>query len=148
MIRDMLKEENVQLVQSVRNWQEAIRTSVRPLVIHNYVEPRYIDGIIENTNRYGPYYVLAPDLALVHARSDQGVIEKQLAITVLKEPVKFSKEGYDVRLLVVLAAEDGESHMNTLRKLALIFTDETRIHSICEARNEHEIYQMFLAADL
>ncbi|MEF9967286.1 MAG: PTS sugar transporter subunit IIA, partial [Longicatena sp.] len=110
MIRDMLKKENVQIVQNVVDWKDAIRTSVQPLVEGHYVEERYIDGVIENTNIYGPYYVLAQDLALIHARSDQGVIEKQLAVTVLKEPIKFSEDGYSVRLLVVLAAADGESH--------------------------------------
>lgn len=147
MIRDMLKKENVQIVQSVQDWREAVQTSVLPLVKGQYVEPRYIDGIIENTNLYGPYYVLAPDLALLHARSDQGVIEKQLAVTVLKEPVKFSEDGYDVRLLVVLAAADGESHMEAISSLATIFANPQRITEICECKHAHDIYQMFLDAD-
>lgn len=147
MIRDMLKEENVQIVQSVVDWKDAIHTSVLPLVKGHYVEERYIDGVIENTNLYGPYYVLAPDLALIHARSDQGVIEKQLAVTVLEEPVKFSADGHTVRLLVVLAAADGESHMEAISSLATIFADESRIKEICECNNAHAVYQMFLDAD-
>lgn len=147
MIRDMLKEENVQIVQKVADWKDAVQTSVQPLVDGQYVEPRYIDGIIENTNIYGPYYVLAPNLALIHARSDQGVLEKQLAVTLLKEPIKFSKDGYDVRLLVVLAAADGESHMDAISKLATIFSSEEKISGICEARDAHQIYELFLAAD-
>lgn len=147
MIRDMLKEENVQIVQNVVDWKDAIQTSIRPLVEGHYVEERYIDGVIENTLRYGPYYVLAQDLALIHARSDQGVIEKQLAVTVLKEPVKFSKLGYSVRLLVVLAADDGESHMEALSALANIFSDESRIQEICECEHVTAIYEKFLDAD-
>lgn len=147
MIHDMLKEENVQIVQSVVDWKDAIRTSVLPLVKGHYVEERYIDGVIENTNIYGPYYVLTQDLALIHARSDQGVIEKQLAVTVLKEPIKFSEDGYSVRLLVVLAAADGESHMEAISSLANIFSDEMRIQEICECDDALEIYQKFLAAD-
>lgn len=147
MIRDMLKEKNVQIVQNVANWKDAVQTSVQPLVDGQYVESRYIDGIIENTNIYGPYYVLAPDLALLHARSDQGVLKKQLAVTLLKEPVKFSEDGYSVRLLVVLAAADGESHMDAISKLAAIFSDEEKLAAICEAKNVHQIYELFLAAD-
>lgn len=143
----MLKKENVQIVQSVVDWKDAIHTSVRPLVEGHYVEERYIDGVIENTDVYGPYYVLTQNLALIHARSDQGVITKQLAVTVLKEPIKFSEDGYDVRLLVVLAAENGESHLEAIRSLANIFSDETRIQEICDCSNAHEIYERFLAAD-
>ncbi|MEG2751533.1 MAG: PTS sugar transporter subunit IIA [Anaerorhabdus sp.] len=102
------------------DWKDAIRTSVQPLVVGHYVEERYIDGVIENTNVYVPYYVLAQDFALIHAKSDQGVIEKRLAVTVLKELINFSEDGYSVRLLVVLAT-DGESHMAAIAALTLRF---------------------------
>ena len=49
MIAEMLKKENVQIVESVADWKEAIHVAVQPLVDGGYVEARYIDGIIENT---------------------------------------------------------------------------------------------------
>ena len=106
----MLKRENVQIVERVDNWEESVHVAVQPLVDQGYVESAYIDGIISNAKEFGPYFVLCPDLALLHARPDQGVLKQQLAVTVLREPVRFKEEGPDVRLLVTLAATDANGH--------------------------------------
>lgn len=147
MVLDMLKKENVQIIQNVSDWKEAVRVSIQPLVDGGYVEPRYIDGVIENTIEYGPYYVLAEDVALIHGRPEQGVKEKQLAVTVLREAVQFSETSFPARLLVTLAATDGESHIDVMRGLANIFMDEEKIKEIVNAKSADEVYQLFLEAD-
>ena len=43
-IKDMLQLENVQVVDSARDWEDAVRIAVTPLVKGGYVEERYIDG--------------------------------------------------------------------------------------------------------
>lgn len=144
----MLKKENIQIVDRVADWQEAVRISVQPLVDTGYVESRYIDGIIENTLQFGPYYVLVDDVALIHGRPEQGVIEKQLAVTVVKEPVVFSEDGsHNARLLVTLAATDGEAHIDVMRALAELFMDADKIEQLVNAASTDVIYQIFLDAD-
>lgn len=144
MIETMLKIENIQILESVNDWKEAIHVSVMPLVRSGYVEERYIQGIIDNTLLYGSYYVLAPEIALPHARPEQGVISKQLAITVLRNPIRFTSDGYDVRLLIVLAAENGASHLEALKAIAEIISDEQKVQSIIEAKTSDEVFTRFM----
>ncbi len=144
MIETMLKIENIQILESVKDWKEAIHVSVMPLVASGYVEERYIQGIIDNTVHYGSYYVLAPEIALPHARPEQGVISKQLAITVLRNPIRFTSDGYDVRLLITLAAEDGASHLEALKAIAEIISDEQKVQSILKAKTSEEVLTRFL----
>lgn len=144
LIETILKLENVQISEHVNNWEEAVYLAVTPLVKGGYVEQRYIDGIIDNTYKFGPYYVLAPELALLHARPEQGVIEKQLALTVLRTPVKFSENGYDVRILITLAASDNVSHLEALKDLSQIISDENSIDKIIHAKTTEEILNLFL----
>lgn len=141
---DMLKPENVKILQGVPSWQEAVRVAIEPLIDGGYVEPRYIEGVMENTAKYGPYYVLAPDLALIHARAEQGVLHRQLAVTLLREPIRFSENGYDVRLLITLAAEDAKSHTDCLRRLAGIFSDDDKMAEIVRAETEDELFRLFV----
>lgn len=143
---EMLKEENVQIVQSVKDWVDAIHVAVTPLVEQGYCESRYIDGIIRNTEKFGPYYVLCENLALLHASSEDGVIKKQIAVTVLKEPIKFKPDGLDVRILVTLAAEDSESHMSAMRAISNIFLDDSSIQKVLDATSTKEIYDIFVKA--
>ena len=92
-IYDMLKLENIKILPGVKDWKEAIYTAVKPLVDGGYCEARYSDEIIKNTEKLGPYYVLCENVALVHGSTEQGVIKRQIAITLLKEPVKFKEDG-------------------------------------------------------
>lgn len=143
MINEMLRKENIRILNHALDWKKAIQYCVQPLVDTNYVESRYADEIINNTLQLGAYYVIAKDLALVHGSSNQGVIAKQLAVVVSKEEIVFP-ENKRAKLLVVLAAEDGESHMTALSKLAKIFMDAKRIEKICGMENVDDIYNEFL----
>ncbi len=143
-IQEMLKPENVRIAQSVDTWQDAIRLAVAPLREGGYVEPRYEDEIIRATNEMGPYYVLTEDVALIHGRPEDGCIKGQMAVTVLKQPIKFSEDSFDVRLLVALAAEDSNSHIEAMQVLAGIFMDEQKIVSIVESDDTQAIYQAFM----
>ena len=56
MIAEMLKKENVQIVESVADWKEAINVAVQPLVDGGYVEARststfksYMNGISQKS---------------------------------------------------------------------------------------------------
>lgn len=145
-MRTMLKRENVQIVESVDTWEDAVRVAVQPLVDTGFVEPRYIDGIIENAHKYGPYFVICPDLALLHARPEQGVIKKQLAVTILRQGVRFKEGGDPVRVLVTLAAEDADSHIDVMRTLATMFSDPSNIGSLAAAGSADAVYDQFVGA--
>ena len=132
-MNEILKLENVRILDSVKDWIEAINVAVQPLVEQGYCESRYITGIIENTKKFGPYYVLCENLALIHASSEQGVIKKQIAVT-----------GYNVRILLVLAAEDSESHIEAIQAISNIFSDKKRVQKILDAKSTEEIFNVFI----
>ena len=139
----MLSIDNIRIYDHAENWVDAITKAVTPLIENGFVEQRYIQGIIDNNNQYGPYYVLAPEIALPHARPEQGVIKKQLGITLLRHPVKFSPDGYDVRLLITLAASDSEGHLEALKMLSEVMMDEDRIQKVIHAKTREEILSLF-----
>ncbi len=147
MISEMLKRENVRILDRVENWRQAIHVSLEPLVRGGYVESRYADEIIRSTEEMGPYYVLTEDIALIHGRPEQGVIEKQLAVTVVREPVQFSEDCFPVRLLIALAATDANSHLDVMQVLASIFLDESKIRELVEAESTEEIYDFLLTQE-
>lgn len=142
-MEEMIQQKNIRIIDEVADWKEAISQAVMPLIENGYVETRYVDSIIENTEKFGPYYVIAPNIALPHARPEQGVLKKQLGILLLRHPIKFSQDGFDVRLLITLAASDSESHLQTLSKLSDILGDDDRIGKILGASSVEEIYRLF-----
>ena len=129
----LLQEKNCYLRDRVQDWKEAVHIACEPLIEQNYCTTAYEDAIYEITERLGPYYVLCENLALIHASNQSGVNDTQMAVTVLKESVKFKPDGYDVRVLVTLVAKDSESHMEGIQAVSNIFSDEKKVQEILDA---------------
>lgn len=144
MISDMLKPENIHITERVSNWKEAIHLSLEPLIKGGFVTDNYEKAILESTAEYGPYYVLAEDFALIHGRPTDGVIKKQLAITLLREPIQFSEDSFQVRVLIALAASDSSSHIDTMKVLSNIFMDESKVSEMVHAKKPQQIYDMLI----
>lgn len=142
MIKEMLQLENVQISEGVADWKEAIHLSLKQLVLGGYVTEEYEKAIIKCTKEYGPYYILADEFALIHGRPEEGVIEQQLAVTLLKKPVKFEESDQKVRLMIALAAKDADSHIDVMKVIATILQDEKKLKEILQAENEEQIYRM------
>ena len=144
MIENLLTPENCRQMKSVTDWKDAIHTALIPLQEGGWCTDEYEDSVLENTEKFGPYYVLCPQLALIHAGFEKGVNGTQMAVTVLEQPVRFSEDGPDVRVLVALAAADRESHMEGIRATANIFMDPAKIEFILTAQNTGDIYSLFM----
>ena len=69
-----------------------------------------------------------------------------MAVTLLKEPIKFKPDGYDVRVLVTLVAKDSDSHMEGIQAVSAIFSDPEQVQSILNAADGKEIYEIFVSA--
>lgn len=141
-LTDLLKAELIQQVDSVSNWQDAIRLAAQPLLAHGYIEESYIQAMIASINETGPYIVLAPKVAVPHASPDAGVHQLGISLLQVKEPVDFSEDNDDdkkVQLIFVLAAVDSTAHLRALQELALILDDEEAIDSLIAASDPREI---------
>ena len=143
-ILELLKEENCIVNQHVNDWQEAIHLSCKPMLEQGYCDEQYVEAIFESTAQYGPYYVICENLALIHASNKKGVNGTQLAVTVLDEAIKFAEGGLDVRVLVTLVAKDSEAHLEGMRAVAEIFSDEEKINKILNATSGKEVYDLFV----
>jgi PTS system ascorbate-specific IIA component len=144
VITDMLKVANIQIVEEISDWKNAIHLSLEPLLKGGYITENYEKAILESTKEYGPYYVLAEDFALIHGRPEDGVIEKQLAITVVKKPVMFDGSDFPVRILIALGASDSNSHLDVMKVLASIFMDNAKIEELVNAEKPQQIYEFLI----
>lgn len=140
---DLLKLENVQICERAADWRDAIRTAVLPLERNGYVEPRYKEEIIANLERLGPYIVIAENIALPHARPEQGAIKTQLGVTLFREPVQFEGKETSARLFVTLAAQDSNSHLEALITISELLDQPEKVAQILSAKDAETLYSYF-----
>jgi len=117
-----------------------VRAAGQLLVDADVCEPRYIQAMIDAVHELGPYMVLAPGLALAHARPEDGVKSIGLSLVTLDPPVPFGSEENDpVSLLIAFGAVDKERHLGLLQELALLLEDEARRQELAQATSVAEV---------
>lgn len=107
------------------------------------IELSYINAIKTTHKKIGPYYVLAPKIAMPHARPEDGVNEAALQLTVFKKGVDLGDvDNGDVYLSITLAAMDSDGHVLTIMALSELFQNDDDIEKIINADNKKDIMEI------
>jgi len=141
MLKQLL-ENNIQVVESIDNWEEAIRYASKPLLKKKTIEDRYVRSMIDNIHELGAYVVLMPRIAMPHSRPENGVNITSMSLLKLNKGVSFSKDKDDINLIFILAAGDNTSHMDAIIGLTDLLEDGEKIEEIIGAANSETIYNL------
>lgn len=140
MLKQLLTPDTISLGVSANNWEEAVRLSGNLMVKAGCVEPRFVDAMVGFVAANGPYVVIAPGIAIPHARPEDGVKKMCISLITLKNPVEFGSEDNDpVDLVIGLAAIDNSSHLDALAELIEILSDKDKQSIIRNAKSPAEI---------
>jgi PTS system ascorbate-specific IIA component len=108
-----------QVAVTAAGWRQAVRAACRPLVRGGAVQERYVERCIALLEEQGPYVVLAPGIALVHARPEDGAVSLGLSAVTVDPPVAFGHPVNDpVDVVFAFASPDRESHLGLLAALS------------------------------
>lgn len=141
-LRDSLAENHsIRLQAEAEDWPSAVKLGVDLLVEAGVVEARYYQAILDNVARFGPYFVLAPGLAMPHGRPEEGVIKTGFALVTLRKPVNFGHEDNDpVDILITLAASDAHTHQEVgIRQIVDLFEDEANFERLRACRSPQQV---------
>ena len=122
------------------NPEEALRKVGELLVASGRTLPSYTHEMISAMDEFGPYFVLAPGIAIAHAKPSASVISTGMALAVLNEPLEFGSAHNDpVQLLFALCATDHDGHIEVLAELAELLSRVELVKSLLNKSTEDEI---------
>lgn len=135
-----IPDEAIVIGATATDWRSAVRTAGAALVASGSAKPGYSDAMIRMIDEHGPYVVIAPGLALAHARPDDQVIATGLAVVTLAAPVSFGHPHNDpVRVVLGLAVESVGGHLESIADLANVFNDSKMIGVLADAATPDEV---------
>ena len=140
---NLLKAENVQILDHAADWKEAIIQSVLPLEKGGFVTEEYKKAGVANVEEFGPYICIAPHVAMPHARPEQGALQTQVAVTLFREEVSFEREDARANLFIALAAADSNRHLEALMQISELLQDEEKAEAMLHAADAAELYSYF-----
>ncbi|MBA4493536.1 PTS sugar transporter subunit IIA [Paenactinomyces guangxiensis] len=122
---------------------QAIREAGRLLVNAGTASESYIEAMLHSFEKNGPYFVIAPHIALPHARPEDGVIEASVSMIQLKNPVKFGHQANDpVRLVFAIGASSSEDHLELLQKISTLLSNQENVKKLGEAKCYETIQEL------
>ncbi|MGX8833921.1 PTS sugar transporter subunit IIA [Amedibacillus sp. YH-ame10] len=145
MLKEIIEKGHYTFEQHFDHWEDAIRASYQPLLKDGTVEDEYIDAVIKCVNTYGPYIVIAPNIAMPH--STEGAVGcNGTAISFMKvhDEVDFDPSDPDkkARLFFSLAAIDHEKHIENISQLMETLMNEEIVEALLQAETKEEFMKI------
>ena len=135
-----LPDAGIVLAARAGDWREAVEIAGAALTASGATDAGYADDMVRMIEEHGPYVVVAPGLALAHARPGSAVLRDGLAIVTLAEPVPFGHPYNDpVRVVLALAGASSARHLQLVAGIANIFNDSDAVERIAAATTADEV---------
>ena len=148
LLQDLLSEDNVSFRYPAETWEDVIRNGGQLMVDAGFTDPTYTEAMIDVVRDMGPYIVLAPGLAMPHARPEMGAKQVGAALVTLEKPIDFgSPENDPVSVAIFLCAPNKDEHIQLLTDIATLFEDEEFLDAAVNFESIEDV-QSFLAEHL
>ncbi|MCJ0929643.1 PTS sugar transporter subunit IIA [Virgibacillus halodenitrificans] len=141
MTKEILSKENIKLNAQFQNKEEAIRYTGDILVTNEYVQPNYVDKMLEREEVTSTF--MGNFVAIPHGTEDSKgeVIETGISVVIAPEGVDFG-DGNIVKILVGIAGK-GDEHLEVLSKIAIVLSEGDNIESLVKSTSKDEIIRIF-----
>lgn len=137
-----IKIENLKISKEKMDADTALRVIGRILVESKSVKPEYVENMIASYKEFGPYFVIAPGVAIAHAKPDESVIRDDIALMICHHPVVFNSHNDPVSMLFGLCATGSHQHMEVLMQVANLLSDTEAQKQIMDVTSEQELFEL------
>lgn len=121
-------------------WQDAVGLAGEVLASVGATTAGYGGRMVRVIETFGPYVVVAPGIALVHARPESDVQQNAAAVLTFPDGVAFGHPENDpVRVVVALAVTRPEEHIKIIAVLARLLDREGAVEWFLSATDDGEL---------
>jgi PTS system ascorbate-specific IIA component len=139
-----LPESAIVIAAEAADWRAAVTLAAEALAASGAAKPTYAREMIRMIEEHGPYVVIAPGLALAHARPGPDVLADGMSVVTLAKPVTFGHPHNDpVSVVIGLAIVAADEHLAAVAAVANVFNDTSAIADVTAATSAAEVRQIF-----
>lgn len=142
MLQEIVAKKRYVFAKGFDSWQEAIAASYQPLLDQGVVNETYIDAVIANVVKYGPYIVLIPGVAMPHStQGAEGAFETAVTFMHVENEVDFDPEDPDKKATIFfsLSAVDADAHLVNMAALMETLTNEEALEALLNCKDVDEL---------
>lgn len=141
----IIENSSFALGQEAADWKAAVKLGTDLLVKAGAAEERYYEAILKMTEEFGPYYVIAPGIAMPHTRPENGAKKTGFALVTLKNPVSFGHSDNDpVEIVLCICAKDAKDmNESVIVEAVTLFDDEKAVERLKKAQSVEDLRAVF-----
>jgi len=124
------------------SFEAAVSQSVSLLVESGKAQANYVDEVLESLKVLGPYFVIAPGLALAHAKPSDAVIQPGMALLKLATPVASGSANDPVSLIFSMCSPNANDHLDMLGDFGELMSTENVMNSLLNASAQSVIAEI------
>jgi len=143
MLKDYLNEKSVRAKVSVSSWEQVVDAAGCLLFQNKMITTDYIQAMKDTIIELGPYVVITPGFALLHARPDKGVIDIGMSLVTLETPIDFGHEENDpVDVAIAFSSSSSKKHLELIQEIVELLRDEGKMAAVRAANSEDELLKI------
>lgn len=129
----------IALTSEQLEFQVAVRKAVELLILDGRATAGYVDEVLNSLSELGPYFVVAPGVAIAHAKHSDSVLEVGFALLHLSAGVVSGSQNDPVHLLFAFCSPDADSHIELLGSFAESISRPGQVNLLLNASAESVI---------
>lgn len=143
----MIDRQSINVDYPASSPEDAIREAGNALSRAGACSSQYVQAMVDSYRELGPYFVIAPGLALPHARPGQGAITAQISVIRLREPLAFGHAENDpVQVVMGLSATSSDAHIHLIQHIVTVLSDENNLHTLMYSHDPEQLYRLLASS--
>ena len=142
ILKKMLSKNNVQFVDKVKDWKEAIVKAGDILERNGFIKQDYTKEMINMIEKHGAYIIIEEGMAIPHAPISKNVLKTGISLLIVKEKVLFPN-GKGANIFLSFATINKTEHLGILNDLFELITKYNFIEKISKITEYEELEEFF-----
>lgn len=127
------------------NWKDSIVACGVPLIKEGFITDEYVKAIIECVEKYGPYIVIAPNIAMPHSTENaSGALKTGIGFMKVEEAVVFDENDKEknARLFFTLVSTNHEEHLANMIELSETLMNEDLVKDLLNVKCDEDFIEV------
>jgi ascorbate PTS system EIIA or EIIAB component len=139
----LFSAESIAIREQAPSFLAAIRESAGLLNRAGFATSSYPERVVANLEKLGPYFVVAPGVAIAHAAPGSDVLRPGMSLLKLNQPVlSGARQNDPISLVFSLCTPDAEQHIEALGNFAILMSKPDVVNSLLKASAESVIWEI------
>ncbi len=145
LLREIVERKLTKYADSAADWRESVRMSCETLEAAGIVEANYKEDIIACLEKYGPYIVIAPMIAMPHSQENAaGVHETAIGFMKLSDAVSFDPKDSekDAKVFFTVASCDPNQHIDNISRLSDLLSNDEVLEALVKVQCDEDLLKI------